>query len=201
MSFLTLFFLYISTLFGSTDMPQKITVRRLHNTYPSDFAIEEEDELLGCVKSHFFQEIREYGFCKRGKELLARAKCTLSRACALFTIEVVDQGIIGYVEESNLAIRLFDEEKKIIATSETNYWETEIYLVDPEGEPLGALTRPYLRDHEGWSLILFDPVEWQKRSLLWLLLPVIQTDKAFWLQFPYFHDQKSRQVPTQNNDF
>lgn len=196
MSFFTIFLLYIHTLFSVVDFPQKFTVRELYNYCPSAFTVEDENEVVCFVEREFFQEVREYYLYKRGKAFIARAKCSFSRACSLFTVETSDYGIVGYVEETPSTLSIYDDEKNILATSKTNYWETEILLIDTQGFPLAVLTRPFFREHEGWDLTLYNEEEWNKRNLLWLLVPIIQTDKPFWYEFGLLHDQKAGHVPS-----
>lgn len=194
MILLMTFFVYIGSILSGYESPQKISVRRLGDNWPTDFSVEDELEEgpapLAKVETHFFGNFREYSLYSQGKKLIANAKHSFHYTCALFTIETAAKERIATIEEHENYFHIYDEKNSLLATSKMNYWETEIVILAPHGHPLAKLTRPYFREHDGWNLFLLDPCEWQLHRALWLLLPAIQTDLPYWSKFPYYHSQK-----------
>ncbi|MCB1114502.1 MAG: hypothetical protein KDK62_07090 [Chlamydiia bacterium] len=189
MSLLFVVLLYFGGLFATSDMPQKIVAKRQSGSWPTDFILEEEDLSLAKVETKFFGPTREYGLYTQGKKLLAKAKHSIFRTATLFEIVSAENEHLGLIEECSDHFNIYNENEELIATSSTNFWETQIILLNPEGEAMGTLSRPLLREHDGWSLSLFDTSEWTMNKAIWLLLPAIHTDRPFWQTFPIFHSQ------------
>lgn len=191
--FLTLFFLYLGSLFASLyasgDLPQKVTLRRLWCGGVIDFYLDDELAQIGCVRRHFFKSFREYLFFDKGEELIARAKLSLHRAYALFTVTDTNEEVIGFIEEGPQSIHLLDADHEVIAISQIDRWNIEILLVDGQGHTLGSLTRPFFRENNDWSLKVTQEVEWKVHQLLWSLLPVIHSDAPYWSTFHHYHDK------------
>lgn len=191
--------LYFSTLFATQDIPQKISVRRLGHSWPTDFVIEEELSMLGRAEVNFFGGHREYGIFDKSRQQFAKAKLSQLRSTTIFTIEDADEETIGYIEEQQASFKLFDENHNLIASSQKNVSNTKVKLVNSDGDVIATLTRPWFRDEESWSLDLHSEEEWEERSLLWIFLPVIHTDYPFWSKFHLFHDQKGKIVPRRSS--
>lgn len=197
MSLIFVLLIYIGSLWAAAESPQKIIARRQLQSWPANFTLEnsqyeEEKDVVAEVEANFYGAVREYDLYEEGKELLARAKHSLFRACNLFTVEAADETFLGLIEEFPDHFNLYDQEHTLIATSQTNYWETQILLLDNEGEVIGSLSRPLLRAHDGWSLSLKHPSDWSLNKVLWLLLPAIHTDKPYWQTFTIFHSQNPK---------
>lgn len=178
---LTLFVLYLGSLFAYYDIPQKVTWRRF----------EEEQDEIGYVRRNFFKKFREYLLFDKGEALLARAKLSFHRAYALFTVTSANEEVLGFIEEGpENTIQLLDESNELIATSSINRWHTEIVLLDNEGQPLGMLSRPFFRENDDWQLSVTSPKEWSLHRLLWTLLPAIHNDVKFWSTFHLYHEKE-----------
>lgn len=200
MSLILALLLYIGNLFAFSEPPEKILARRQMQAWPANFNLEETlyenreifPRILAKVHTRFFGSIREYDLYGEGKKLLATAKHTIDRACTLFTVESPNEEYLGLIEEYPNYFKIYDDQDDLIATSKTNYWETKIELINPDGDLIGTLTRPLFREHDGWSLTLEDQSEWSLNKALWLLLPAIHTDRPFWQSFPFFHSQNPK---------
>lgn len=194
MSGIIFLLLYVGTLFAGHEAPQKVLARRLQHSWPCDFSLEEDDDSLAKVETRFFGPTREYSLYAEGQKLLAKAKHSLWRTATLFTVESAAETHLGIIEEYPNHFEIYDEEDQLIATSWVNFWETEILLYSPIGEIIGKLTRPFLREHDGWSLELDDPMLWKLYKAIWLLLPAIHTDRSFWQTFPIYHSQTPKPI-------
>lgn len=185
------FIVYVGSLFAGYDTPPKVTVKRMQEVWPTDFTVEDEQEAeeIAKVETKFFESFREYNLYAEGKKFLARAKHSYHFACTLFTLETADKKPLGAIEEHKHFFNVYDEKHDLLATSSINFWETEIVLRSPDGHLLGTLSRPFFREHDAWSISVYDHTIWNLHRYLWLLLPAIHTDKAYWSRFPFYHTE------------